>query len=405
MNSSLAHRKVAGLTANLAPYHHARWQAFAERSGTTCFVLELTNKDEFPVMEYQTAGASYERITLFPGQLEAKLTATEITQRVARALDQQRPDCVCLSGYATPLALGALHWCARNRVPAVMLSESTVWDEPRQPWKEWIKSRVLRLCSSALVGGAPHADYMAQLGIPRDRLFLGYDVVDNDHFARGAASAKSHESELRQKHQLPDAYFMASARFIPKKNLPRLLEAYARYRQLAAPAPWDLVVLGDGAGREALRTLRAQLGLEKNVHLVGAKPYPELPAYYGLASAFIHASTTEQWGLVVNEAMASGLPVLVSRRCGCAQDLVQDGVNGVTFDPYQVEDIAQTMLRLASSAEQLSAFRRASQEIIANWSPQRFADGLSEAVEAAISTPRPRPTWFDLLLLGLLMHR
>jgi 1,2-diacylglycerol 3-alpha-glucosyltransferase len=59
----------------------------------------------------------------------------------------------------------------------------------------------------------------------------------------------------------------------------------------------------------------------------------------GLASAFIQASTTEQWGLVVNEAMASGLPVLVSERCGCAPDLVKNGVNGYTFDPYDIKEI------------------------------------------------------------------
>src|SRR5208337_5127598 len=81
-------------------------------------------------------------------------------------------------------------------------------------------------------------------------------------------------------------------------------------------------------------------------HLPGFKQYEELPAYYGLAGAFVHASTAEQWGLVANEAMASGLPVLVSNRCGCATELVEEGRNGFAFDPENVEQLAGFMRRL-----------------------------------------------------------
>jgi glycosyltransferase involved in cell wall biosynthesis len=397
--------QVAGILTSLVPYHHARWQTFAQISKASCVIVELTNKDEFSVLEFsQVESSRYERITLFPQRIPSHLSVSDICRDIYRTLDQQRPACVCLNGYASPLALGALHWCLRNRVPAVMMSESTVWDEPRKPWKEWLKSRVIRLCSSALVGGAPHADYMALLGMPRERIALGYDAVDNDYFDLGSQKTRSREFEIRKKHGLPEKYFLACARFTPKKNLPRLVEAYAQYRKLGV-APWDMVILGDGGGREALVTLCSKLGLEKNVHLVGAKPYDELPIYYGMASAFIQASTTEQWGLVVNEAMASGLPVLVSNRCGCARDLVQDGVNGFTFDPYNAEDMTQKMLQLTASGAQLSAFGNASQEIIAKWSPQRFANGLSQAVEVALSAPPPRSTWFNRFLIWILMRR
>ena len=122
--------------------------------------------------------------------------------------------------------------------------------------------------------------------------------------------------------------------------------------------------------------------------LAGFRQYDELPAWYGLASAFVHASTTEQWGLVVNEAMASGLPVLVSNRCGCAPDLVEDGVNGFTFDPYDVEALAGLMQRVAAMTdERRAAMGRAGQRIIAEWGPERFAEGLMQAVEARMRRP------------------
>ena len=103
--------------------------------------------------------------------------------------------------------------------------------------------------------------------------------------------------------------------------------------------------------------------------------------------------------------MASGLPVLVSNRCGCAPDLVQEGVNGFTFDPYNVEELAQLMLKISASNFPLSAFGDASHRIIADWSPERFAFGLQQAVEVALRVSRPRSTWFDRLLLKALVYR
>jgi glycosyltransferase involved in cell wall biosynthesis len=127
--------------------------------------------------------------------------------------------------------------------------------------------------------------------------------------------------------------------------------------------------------------------LHGHVLLPGFKQYPDLRAYYGLASAFVHASTTEPWGLVVNEAMASGLPVLVSNRCGCAPDLVRDGVNGFTFDPGNVEQLAHLMLKVSTLNYQLSTFSVASRRIVASWGADRFASGLHQAAEAALGAP------------------
>jgi glycosyltransferase involved in cell wall biosynthesis len=314
-----------------------------------------------------------------------------------------------------------------------MMSESTAWDEPRVLWKEWIKGRLVKRCAAGLVGGTPHADYLARLGMPRDRIFLGYDIVDNDYFSAKAAEVRGQEEEFRKRLGLPGKYFLASARFIEKKNLPRLMEAYARYRQLAQPnAPsalkldatsrclrgsasprepaassesWDLVLLGDGPLRESLNQQLSNLNLAQHVHLPGFKQYDELPAYFGLAGAFVHASATEQWGLVVNEAMASGLPVLVSRRCGCATDLVREGGNGFTFEHDNVEAIANLMLKISTPGFPLADFGAESRRIISSWGPERFAGGLCEAVTVALKKPPVRTGRIDRLLLRLVAKR
>ena len=142
------------------------------------------------------------------------------------------------------------------------------------------------------------------------------------------------------------------------------------------------------------------------MHLPGFKQYDELPVYYGLASAFVHASTTEQWGLVVNEAMASGLPVLVSNRCGCATDLVQEGRNGFTFDPSNVEQLAQLMLKISAFQPfKLSEFGDASRQIISGFDVAAFGRGLLQAAEVALQRRVVRFGLLDRSLLRLLLFK
>jgi glycosyltransferase involved in cell wall biosynthesis len=245
---------------------------------------------------------------------------------------------------------------------------------------------------------------MQELGMPADRIFLGYDIIDNDYFEKGAKVAQ------HSGFSASTPYILASARFIEKKNLPLLLRAYALYRKRAlalndSDSVFDLVLLGDGAQRSELEKLRSELGLADCVQVPGFKQYEELPSYYAHAGAFIHASTTEQWGLVVNEAMASGLPVLVSNRCGCAADLVKDGDNGWTFDPTNEEQMADLMLRIASDETRRKEMGLKSREIIAEWGPDRFASGVKAAVEAALAAPRKRAGLLDRLILKVLTSR
>ena len=282
------------------------------------------------------------------------------------------------------------------RIPIVVMSESSRQDEPRSWWKEAIKRRIVGLYSAALVGGQRHVEYLVELGMPRERIFTGYDVVDNDYFARRTAKIRDSRFEIRKKYVLPENYFLASARFVEKKNLPKLIQAYAEYRQqsfvfakttadkeIATNVPWDLVLLGDGPLRETLNSQLSTLNLNEHVHLPGFKPYDELPAYYALANAFVHASTTEQWGLVVNEAIASGLPVIVSDRCGCAPELING--NGFTFDPTNEHELSARLLEMASlSDDERKHLGENSYRIAANFAPERFGEGLERAASVAM---------------------
>jgi 1,2-diacylglycerol 3-alpha-glucosyltransferase len=406
---------VAVVFHHIGPYHHARLNAAADRLSVTGIEWSATGYDAWGAAD---SPALYNKISLFPEATEDDPEKPELRRAFYSALEQANPDVVTVNGWNNFGSLVAANCCMDRGIPMVVMSESARGDEPRTWWKEIIKRRIVDFYSAALVGGQRHVEYLAELGMPRDRIFIGYDVVDNAYFARRALEIRNSQLrrgyggqaafEIRKKYGLPENYFLASARFIEKKNLTSLIRAYAEYRDrkgigVTDPgynrgAPWDLVLLGDGPLWETLNSQLSTLNLHSHVHLPGFKQYDELPVYYALANAFVHASTTEQWGLVVNEAIASGLPVIVSERCGCVPELVQD--NGFTFDPMNDHELASLLLKMSKlSYEERQKLADVSYTIAANFSPERFGEGLDRAVTMAMELPQRRSGVIDWTLL------
>jgi glycosyltransferase involved in cell wall biosynthesis len=389
---------------HLGPYHRARLRAANARQPLVG--LEFCSVDDAHGQARATEPLGFDKVTLFDDPVVQRAQRPSLRRRLAQVLAQLDPAVVFVPGWSHPGSLAVLEWCSRRRRPAVLMTATTAHDERRRWWREAVKRRIVAAGGAALAGGAPQSAYIQALGIRADAIFDGYDVVDNQHFTRGALLARRSAAQWRARLALPERFFLASSRFVAKKNLDRLLDAYAGYRRRAGRDAWHLALLGDGALRAELERRIARPDLAGAVLLPGFRQYHELPVWYGLAGAFVHASTTEQWGLVVNEAMAAGLPVIVSERCGCAPDLVQDGVNGVTFDPCDVEALAGLMYWVAAMTNgQRDAMGAAGQRIIAEWGPERFAEGLMQAVDAALSRPPPTASLLHRGLFWALARR
>ena len=389
---------VAVVFHHIGPYHHARLNAATEKLAVIGFEWSAKGYDAWGVA---TTPARYRKVSLFPEATDHYPDKAKLRRAFSSALEQTDPDGVAVNGWNNFGSVIAANCCVRRGIPMVVMSESSHQDEARNCWKEAIKRRIVGLYSGALVGGRRHVKYLVELGMPRERVFTGYDVVDNEYFRQNAQDVRGQKSDVRKQYGLPENYFLASARFIEKKNLPRLISAYAEYRQKSRTGgkePWDLVLLGDGPLRETLNSQLSTLNLHEHVHLPGFKPYDELPVYYASANAFVHASAVEQWGLVVNEAIASGLPVIVSDRCGCAPELVNG--NGFTFDPTNEHELAARLLEMASlSDDERKHLGDISYRIASNFAPERFGEGLERAASMAIGNPGKRFGIIDRALL------
>ncbi len=393
----------AVLVERIGPYHFARLSALAERARTVA--VESFAMDSTYAWNRVADQGRFERHTLFAKADAGPRADKQLATRVAEVLTRIAPSVVAIPGWADKAALAALRWCLKTSTPAVVLSASSAVGKQRAGWREAVKRRVVRLFSAGVGGGTPQADYLAALGLPRERVFPGCDVVDNEYFSARTDDARTHAPALRASLGLPENFFLTICRFIEEKNLPCLLRAYAAYKQQAGAAAWKFVLAGDGPLKPQVLALREQFGLRDDLLLPGFKQYDELPPYYALAGAFVLPSVSETWGLVVNEAMAAGLPVLVSTHCGCATDLVVPGENGFQFDPYDADALTAAMLNVSAADCDRAALGQASRAIIADWSPARFADALPRAAAAAQAAPRPCAGLLDRLLLWALLHR
>jgi glycosyltransferase involved in cell wall biosynthesis len=409
---------------HFGPYHVARVAAVASSMDFEVKGIELHPKSRTYGWD-QIDGArefGFEKISLPEVHLRGREERQALRVNLERSLVRCAPDVVFVNGWGDFMSLETIRWAKKQRVRLVVMSETRRVDGSRSSMGEWIKGRIVRLCDAGLCGGEYHRKYLAELGLPKERVSLGYNAVDNAFFSKTPYSNDASDTP----------YFLASNRFVKRKNLARLIQAYAKYieriyggKQIA----WPLVLLGDGDSRGELQTHCANLGLPiadcecpedlklnsyklKTPSVGGLVVFPgfrqidEIRAFYAGAGAFIHPALSEPWGLVINEAMASGLPILSSKNVGAAEELLQEGANGFSFDPTNVEELAAVLKRMAEFPRpEREAMGSASKSIISNWGPERFSQGSQEAVRAATSLSMKSVGIFDRLLLEILIRK
>jgi 1,2-diacylglycerol 3-alpha-glucosyltransferase len=379
--------------SSFGPYHIARLSAaFHELKpiGVKVAGMEIASRKDLFGWEPDNRPVNFERHVVFPEQLYEDISAIKMWVGVHTLLDRINPDVVAINGYSYYDAWSALVWCRLHRRPAILTSDSKREGLLRVEWKEYIKRLLIQQFSSALCAGTPQRNYLEQLGMKPEKVFYGLDVVDNDFFWRGAEQARKNPEIYRSLPGLetPTPFFMASGRLVKDKNLDGLLRAYSQYRYQVSQSPsqskpWRLVILGDGNEKSALEHLVHSESIE-GVTFAGFRQIRELPVYYGLASAFIHPTFRDTWGLVVNEAMASGLPVIVSNRAGCTKDLVIEGQNGFTFSPEDTVSLADLMELMCSENVDLNTMSVSSLDRIREWGLRRFTQGIYQALRTAL---------------------
>ena len=374
-------RRLVVLTEIIAPYRIPVFNALAEREGIDLRVIFLAETDPTQRqwrVHKEDIRFDYEVLRSFRRRIRGHNFL--LNWGTERALDRAAPDAILCGGYNYFASWTALRWAERNRVPFYLWVESTRKNfRSGDRWTESLKVKFLRRCQGFVVPGQAAREYLDSYGVPQSRMFAAPNAVDNQFFEQQSFLVRQRADLHRRELGLPRRFFLFVGRLMKEKGIFDLLEAYCMLppelkRQIG------LVFVGDGPARpELCRRVRDESGL---ILLAGFAQRERLAAYYALAESLVFPTHADAWGLVVNEAMACGLPVICSDAAGCAKDLVRGCGNGLIVPANDVAQLSAAMAEVAVDDELRTCMGQRSRERIRSYSPEVCAAGIAEAILA-----------------------
>lgn len=292
-----------------------------------------------------------------------------------RLLRRERPEYLICYGYSLVPQLTALLWAILTGTRFAVIGDANIHCDRTRGLKRLLKGvwlRVLtRQAAAILTIGKANRQFWEKYGAAEERMFPVPFAVDNNLFLTDTTSRLAN----RQSEGLTDrVVFISVGRLIARKNVDLLIQAV---QQLDPSAPVTLLIAGHGEERSYLESLA---GADPRIQFLGGVRPATLSSCYGLADALILAARDEPWGLVTNEAMASGLAVIAHQHCGSTIDLVSDD-NGITLTSFEIDELVEAMRQMINDRARLERMKEMSRVKIATWSVEAAVSGLTLAIE------------------------
>ncbi len=384
--------RILVLTPAPTPYRDPFWAVVAKRPGTELSVCYLAKESrdrpwrvtwarDFPFREL--AGYNF---LAWRGPTEVCYWNPEVSRLVVPS----RCDALILGGYNHPTLLAAMWHAQRRGIPFFVMSESHLRNR-RPAWKSALKAPLLRWITPNAAGlfptGTLAAEYFRHYGAVDDKMAFIPNVPDVEALSARAAADLERRDALRARWRLAGKQVVLFVgRLIPKKGVHTLMEACSR---LPAETPWVLAIVGEGTFRPHLEQLARSLGIADRLRWVGFVQPQELPDWYLAADAFVLPSS-ETWGVAALEALACGLPVVVSDQTGCGPDVLppderEDGVFPYGDAAALAERLAGILHEPAARGERLASLRG----FLSRFHYAAVARRMAEAVERAVGREVP----------------
>jgi glycosyltransferase involved in cell wall biosynthesis len=298
---------------------------------------------------------------------------------VIKAIEGWEAGAVMIIGWNNPGHLRCMRHF-KKRIPVFFRGDSTLLDERsgikrilRHTFLRWVYSYV----DAAFYVGTNNKKYFQAAGLRESQLIFAPHSIDNDRFEDkdGAYTGKARQWRKELWIDEDATIFVFVGKFQEKKNPLLLIDAFQSFKEYKA----HLLLVGDGELESAMRAAAAG---NKNISFIPFTNQSVMPVVYRLGDVFCLPSKgpEETWGLAVNEAMACQRPVLVSNRCGCAIDLVTNGLNGFIFASGDKEDLVTKMRLFLHDPGVLKAMGEASRTIIRSWSYEQAAPAIEKAI-------------------------
>jgi glycosyltransferase involved in cell wall biosynthesis len=384
--------KLGILTSHPIQYQAPWFRALAERCHLTVYFAHQPNAEEqgkgfgqaFAWDVDLLSGYQYEfmpNVAVWPDTSRFKgCDIPAIQQRIA----EEGFDAFIVMGWYLKCFWQAIRACRRLKIPVLVRGDSQL-ATPRSKLKTLAKELVyrvlLRQFDGFLTVGQRSREYLQHYGVPEWKLFPAPHFVDNAWFAERKEVASGQRQELRQVWGVRPGQVavLFVGKFIPEKGLSLLVHGLAEFEK-KQPGVLKLILVGSGPLEADIRGLSTRLNVD--LTFAGFKNQGELPACYGAADVLVLTSVSETWGLVVNEAMACGLPAIVSTACGCEPDLIVEGETGFAFTAGEVAAFTAALARFVDAFQGGFDFGYRLERKMSHYSMERCAEGTLAAVQA-----------------------
>ena len=380
--------KILIVLRNIGPYHNSRFESlikinikvsvFETRPESKEYLWGTSNNYKYDVYKFPKS--------LFP---EKDIPNKKIDLFFENHIPSIEPDVIISIGWADRSYQRLLLYGNIHKIPVIIVSDSIINTEKHKRRifiKEFIKKIILKGYSSAFVAGTESKKYLLKLGFDEAKIFSPWDVVDN----------KFYKNHIPNAVIFKDNYFLCVSRLLERKNLLNLIKSYSDYKNKGGK--WGLKIIGSGAQYSKLVEMSEMISNKENFEIINWLQIDKLVDYYKNASAFILPSYFDNWGLVVNEAIASSLPCIVSENCGCAVDLIEHNISGLIFDPYNIQELSFFMKRIENQGkkEREKMINLAIQNLN-KFDLDNFSINFKEAINLA--KMKPRSSFFTKIIL------
>ena len=306
---------------------------------------------------------------------------------VVRWIVNQHYDAVLVYGWSRATNLMAIGAAFATNMPVLLRGETNLLNS-LSSFKKGLKSAVLKPLFAATSGflsiGRHNSEFYGAWGVPMQKIHLAPYSVDNEYWLAQATKFSGHKSQLKCDLGFGPGtpIILFSGKLISMKRPLDLLQAF---ESVSKKLPSGLVFLGDGQLRGQLEAYVRDRRLT-NVKFVGFKNQTELAPYFAMSDVFVLPSGFEPWGLVLNEALCFGLPVIASDKVGATGDLVQHGINGFVYSAGDVAALTARLEELLGNPTLRHSAGQASGKLIQKWGIPQIVEGVLECLRRVVGS-------------------
>jgi len=369
-------KKVLLITHAIAPYRIPLFNYIHQMGDFDFKVITLAEKEKNRIWRINQNEIKYNHQVL-PGLHfyiygEKREIPIHINRKVIAIICQYNPDVIITAGYDSLAYWQAFLYCKTFKKKYILWNESSLLSIGSvKGIRGLLKRFIIKGSNNYVAFGTKAKEYLEFLGANPKNVFTSVNTVDLEYFRGEVLKLKKDVNLLSKRKKYPKILLLFVGRLIKIKGCSQILRAL----NILKDNEIGLLIVGSGSEEKYLEKFCKE-NIVKNVFFEGYCQQSELPKYYALADIFIFPSSQEVWGLVVNEALASGLYVLCSKYSGSAYDLIKEGWNGKVFDPNNIDEVVRL---IKQTKENINNIRK-QREIISQHACREF--GIKDSAQA-----------------------